>query len=100
MAYALYYDAPGNPERSARRSGDRRQSRCCAYFVQMVTANDVGLRHLDVWQTREQWEEFRDQHVRPAVAAVLERLGIAAPAEVFHEEHVLDLIDLTVPNGR
>ncbi len=99
MAYALYYDAPGNPELYrlvGQEIGDRRPA---GLLVQMVTANDVGLRHLDVWQTREQWEEFRDQHVRPAVAAVLERLGIAAPAGI-PEEHVLDLIDLTVPPGR
>ena len=52
-----------------------------------------GLRHLDVWQSRQQWLTFRDAQVRPAVAAVLTELGIPAPPEP-PEEHELDLVDV------
>jgi hypothetical protein len=91
MTYAFYYDAPGN-ERIYRlvskAIGDERPE---GLIAAVVTKTDSGLRHLDVWQSRQQWLTFRDGQVRPAVAAVLTELGIPAPAEP-PEEHELDLV--------
>jgi hypothetical protein len=93
MTYAFYYDAPGNPaiyQLVGREIGDQEPD---GMVLQVVTATDAGLRHLNVWQSREQWEAFREGTVRPAVRAVLERLGIPAP-ESAPEEHALDLVDI------
>ncbi len=93
MAHAFYYDAPGNPEIYRLVSQEIGPQSPEGLIVQLVTAIDGGLRHLNVWRTREEWEAFRDSRVRPAVAAVLERLGIPAPTE-NPLEYPLDLIDV------
>jgi hypothetical protein len=93
MAYAFYYDAPGNEQIYAlvsRAIGDKRPE---GLIAAVVTKTDGGLRHLDVWQSREQWLTFRDGRVRPAVAAVLADLGIPAPVEP-PQEHELGLVDV------
>jgi hypothetical protein len=94
MAYAFYYDAPGSEQiyrLVSKAIGDERPE---GLIATVVTKTDTGLRHLDVWQSREQWLTFRDGQVRPAVAAVLADLGLPAPAEP-PEEHELDLVDVT-----
>ncbi len=93
MMYAFSYDAPGNPEMYRRISDRIGPARPSGLLVQVVTATGTGLRHLNVWESREQWEAFRDTQVRPAVAAVLGQLGVPAPTEP-PVERPLDLIDL------
>jgi len=61
------------------------------FVVNVVTKTEGGLRHLNVWESREHWEAFRDQRVQPAVAAVLARIGVPVPDGPI-EEHVLDLV--------
>jgi hypothetical protein len=81
MTYAFYYDAPGNEQiyrLVSKAIGDERPE---GLIAAVVTKTDSGLRHLDVWQSRQQWLTFRDAQVRPAVAAVLTELGIPTPAE-------------------
>ncbi len=93
MTYAFYYDAPGNEQMYrlvSKAIGDGRPE---GLIAAVVTKSDSGLRHLDVWQSRQQWLTFRDGQVRPAVAAVLTELGIPAPAEP-PEEYELDLVDV------
>lgn len=93
MTYAFYYDAPGTPEIyrmiGARIGPDRPDG----LLTQVVTSTDTGLRHLNVWQSREQWLRFRDAIVRPAVSAVLTELSVRAPSEP-PVEHQLELVDV------
>ena len=93
MTYAFYYDAPGNEQIYRLVSKAIGSERPEGLIAAVVTKTDSGLRHLDVWQSRQQWRTFRDGQVRPAVAAVLTELGIPAPAEP-PEEHELDLVDV------
>jgi hypothetical protein len=76
MTYAFYYDAPGNPHIYALVNEAIGVDPPAGRLVHLVTTTETGLRHLGVWQSREQWESFRDERVRPAVTAVLARLGI------------------------
>ena len=94
MTYAFYYDAPGNEQIYRLVSKAIGEEHPEGLIAAVVTKTDTGLRHLDVWQSREQWLTFRDRQVRPAVAAVLADLGIPAPAEP-PQEHELDLVDVT-----
>jgi hypothetical protein len=93
MPYAFYYDAPGTPEMYHRVSDRIGPVRPSGLLVQVVTSTGVGLRHLDVWESREQWEVFRDTQIRPAVAAVLQQLGVSAGSE-HPVEQILDLVDV------
>jgi hypothetical protein len=93
MVHTFYYDAPGSPEMyrlvNEQIGGDQPEG----LVVSVVTATEGGLRHLNVWHSREQWESYRDGRVRPAVADVLLRFGIPVPIEP-PQEHPLELVDV------
>ena len=93
MTYCFYYDAPGSPQVYEMVSRELGPDRPDSLVLQLVTRVDGGLRHLNVWDSREQWESFRDDRVRPAVASVLARLGVPAP-DVPPQEHGLELVDV------
>jgi hypothetical protein len=93
MSYAFYYDVPGN-EHSYRLITDTiGDARPDGLVASIVTKIDGGLRHLNVWQSREQWTRFRDRRAQPAVTAVLTGLGIPVPGQL-PEEHELDIVDV------
>ncbi|MGS0683792.1 hypothetical protein ACVBEQ_01345 [Nakamurella sp. GG22] len=91
--YAFYYDVPGTPEMYQLVSRQLGSERPDGLVVQLVTTTESGLRHLNVWQSREQWEQFRDGRVRPAVAAVLATLRLPQSA-LPPDEHPLALVDV------
>lgn len=93
MAYAISYDAPGDPDLYRLVSERIGPEPPDGLMVQVVTATEAGLRHLNVWESKEQWEAFRDGRVRPAVGSVLEQLGIP-PLRQAPAEHELDLVDV------
>lgn len=96
MVYAFFYDAPGTAEVYRRISERIGTDQPPGLIVHVVTSTPRGLRHLNVWQSREQWEAFRDTRVRPAVAYVIGQLGLPAPTEPPIEE-ALDLVDVSSP---
>src|SRR4051794_19942441 len=93
MTYAFYYDAPGNPKIYGMVSERLGSQATRGLVVQVVTSTDHGLRHLQVWESREDWGASRDPRVGPAVRSVLGQLGIPAPVDP-PVEHVLDLVDV------
>ena len=93
MTYAFYYDAPGNPKIYAMVSEQLGSEPPQGLVVQVVTSIGHGLRHLQVWESREEWEAFRDTRVVPAVSTVLTQLAIPAPTGP-PVEHILDLVDI------
>lgn len=52
-----------------------------------------GLRHIAVWESKEQWKRFQAERVGPAVGKVLAGMGITEPPPrpVVTE---LDLVDV------
>jgi hypothetical protein len=49
-----------------------------------VTGTDSGIRVTDVWDSREQFEQFAEEQIGPHTAAV----GITSPPQVaFYEVH-------------
>jgi hypothetical protein len=96
MTYAFYYDAPGTPQTYEMVSRELAAERPEGLVLQLVTRTERGLRHLNVWQSRQQWETFRDRKVRPAVATVLTRMGVPIP-DGPPEEVELDLVDVGPP---
>jgi hypothetical protein len=49
-----------------------------------VTKTDDGIRVVDVWETREQFDKFADEQIGPHSQAV----GIPNPPDIhFHEVH-------------
>jgi hypothetical protein len=69
--------------------------------VLLVAKCDGGLRHFNVWESRQDWERFRQERVGPAVGKVLAAAGITErpPEPVEQRLDVVDIMvrDTTVP---
>ncbi|MGH2668319.1 MAG: hypothetical protein ACRDKJ_12605 [Actinomycetota bacterium] len=61
--------------------------------VHIVVKAAQGLKHLEVWDSKGSWESFRDERVRPAVAAVVSKLGVSEPPPAPAETQ-LDVVDV------
>jgi hypothetical protein len=59
-------------------------------IVHLALTTETGMRHIEVWDTKAQWEKFHTNTVRPAVAEVLAGYGITATGD----EAVVTEIDL------
>jgi len=75
MSYAFQYEIPAD-ERMYRQVragiGDEQPKGLVAHLVVEV---EGGLRHIDVWDSQEDWQHFHDERVEPAVHAVLSAAG-------------------------
>jgi hypothetical protein len=49
-------------------------------IVHVVSQTERGLRYVDVWESREQWERFRDERLHPVLGRVFARIGFQPPA--------------------
>lgn len=67
MPYALQYDAPADEQfyrRVAAEIGDEQPKGLVAH---LVVKRDGGLHHIEVWESKEDWERFRAERVEPAL---------------------------------
>ncbi len=62
--------------------------------LHLVVKRDNGLRHFNVWESRQQWERFQQERVTPAVTKVLSAVGVAEPPP-RPSAHEMELIDIT-----
>lgn len=91
MAYAVAYEVPSN-ERLYHQVKERIGEMPASLKVQLVVTTPSGLRHISVWDTKQDWQEFRDGRIRPAVNGVLAGMGIAEPPAPEEEE--LSVVDV------
>jgi hypothetical protein len=94
MSYAFYYEVPGTEELYRRVKAELGDDRPEGLLVQLVVKSDGGLRHIDVWESRQDWERYRDERVGPAVGKVLAAAGIAErrPQPVERPLEVVDVM--------
>jgi hypothetical protein len=94
MPYAFVHDVPGDAATYAEIRELVLTKVPPGLISHVVLEHDGGLRHVDVWATREDWERFSREEVGPAVAAVLERHGIPreAAVPVTNEPNLVDII--------
>ena len=64
-------------------------------LVHMVVKTSSGLRHIEVWDSIDQHEQFHRDCIEPAVHAVLQSIGLTDMPPP-HKHDTLDLIDLQV----
>ncbi len=93
--YAFTFDAPAGEEMYHRVKAGITDPQPQGLVVHLVVRSEHGLRHTDVWETREDWERYRDQQVRPAVERALLAAGID-PRTPPPESHDLELVDVVV----
>jgi hypothetical protein len=76
MPYAFIQDVPANEriyDQIRPRLGPQVPKGLIAH---VAMKHDAGLRYVDVWETEEDWQRFRDERVDPVVSDVLSGLGI------------------------
>src|SRR4029450_9179431 len=66
MTYAFFYDVPGTEGMYQRIKPEIGQEPPKGLVLHLVTTNDGGLRHLNVWESSEDWERYRQERVGPA----------------------------------
>jgi hypothetical protein len=94
MPYAFFYDVPGDEHIYRKVKAEIGEEQPKGLLVQVVAKrNEGGLRHFNVWESKEDWERFREERVEPAVGNVLSSIGVTeAPPQPPVEE--MDLIDV------
>jgi hypothetical protein len=94
MAYAFFYDVPGDERMYGQVKAEIGEARPDGLIFQLVTKrHEGGLRHINVWDSKEDWLRFQEARVGPAVAKVLSRIGVTeAPPPPRVEE--MDLVDV------
>ncbi|HKY15788.1 MAG TPA: hypothetical protein VJM33_12760 [Microthrixaceae bacterium] len=93
MTYACSYEVPATIEmyhEVCRLIGDDPMEGLTAH---LVTRTEMGLRHLEVWESEAAWRSFHTDRVQPAVHTVLKSVGFEEmPPEPPVE--VLELVDI------
>jgi hypothetical protein len=93
MPYAFFCDVPGTGELYRQVKAELGDEQPEGLVVQLVVESDGGLRHLNVWESRQDWERYRDERVGPAVGKVLAAAGIdRRPPEPVEQR--LDVVDV------
>jgi hypothetical protein len=93
MSYAFFYDVPGDEEMYRLVQARIGESAADGLVVHVVTTTEGGLRHLNVWQSKEHWQRYQRERVAPAVSAVLAAAGISVQGAPPAEQE-LQLIDI------
>ncbi|MGH2758310.1 MAG: hypothetical protein ACRDKJ_01980 [Actinomycetota bacterium] len=91
--YAVDYEVPGDADMYRKVKAQIGEELPSGLVVHFVVRTQGGLRHFEVWDSREAWERFRNDRVRPAVAKVLADVGITGTMPPPHENE-LDVIDV------
>jgi hypothetical protein len=91
MTYAFTYDVPITTEMYARIKegiGPQRPPGLIAHIAYRI---ESGLRYVDVWQTKDDYEAFQAGRLHPVVHPLLqEMLGFVPPEP---PQTMLDLVD-------
>jgi hypothetical protein len=94
MPYAFFYDVPSNERIYQRVKAEIGEEQPRGLLTQMVVKHDKGLRHYGVWESKEQWNQFQHDRVRPAVNKVLATMGFDEPRTppTLEEMELVDVV--------
>ena len=96
MSYAVFYDVPGDEHIYGKVKAEIGDEPAKGLRVQLVAKRDGGgLRHIQVWESKEDWERFQEERVAPAVTKVLAGIGMTEPPPRPPVKE-MNLIDLSV----
>ncbi len=80
MAYAFVQDVPITMEIYEQIKAEIGAEVPRGLIVHVVAQTERGLRYVDVWESKEDWERFRDERVHPTLEQVFARIGFQRPA--------------------
>jgi hypothetical protein len=91
MTYAFTYDVPINAETYDRIKQGLGPERPPGLIAHLAWRTESGLRYVDVWQSKDEWESFTENRLHPVVHPILQdTLGFVPPEP---PRTVLDVID-------
>ena len=93
MPYACFYDVPGDERMYAQVRAEIGEEQPKGLILHMVIKREDGLRHFQVWESRQEWERFQQERVAPAVAKMLAAVGVTDPPP-RPEAQEMELIDI------
>ncbi len=92
MPYVFQYDVPADEHFYRQVAGEIGDEQPQGMLAHLVVKRDGGLRHIGVWESKEDWERFRSDRVIPALEKVFAAAGVAdVPPPVPEQE--LDVVD-------
>jgi hypothetical protein len=75
MTYALMYDVPADEQMYHRVKTAIGDQPADGLVARLVLKTDSGLRHIGVWESRQDWQRYRDERIDPALHTVLSEAG-------------------------
>jgi hypothetical protein len=91
MTYAFTYDVPISTEIYARIKDGIGPVRPPGLIAHLAYRIENGLRYVEVWQAKEDWEAFADDRLHPVVHPLLQdMLGFVPPEP---PRTMLDVVD-------
>lgn len=93
MPYAFHYDVPADEKFYRQVKDEIGDERPKGLVAHVVVKQDGGLRHVQVWESKEDWERFREERVEPALGKVFAAAGFARRPP-RPEEHEMDVVDV------
>jgi hypothetical protein len=98
MPYAFSYEVPITAEIYARIKAGIGPQTPAGLIAHLACRTDQGLRYVEVWQTKDDWEAFEDARIHPVVHPLLqEMLGFIPPEP---PRTMLDVIDVWTAEHR
>jgi hypothetical protein len=92
MTYAFTYDVPINDEIYARIKDGLGTDRPPGLISHLTYRTEAGLRYVDVWQSKDDWEAFAETRLHPVVHPILVDMLGFVPPEPAHT--LLDVVDV------
>ena len=89
MPYAFVQDVASTWEQYELFAAELVEPAPAGLILHVAGPTDEGFRIIDVWESEEAWQDFRDLRLAPAIAALG---GPSRPAPTFrdlHPAHVL-----------
>jgi heme-degrading monooxygenase HmoA len=91
MTYAFTYDVPITAEIYGRIKEGLGPEQPPGLIAHLALQVENGLRYIDVWETKDDFEAFAESRLHPVVHPILEGMLGFVPPEPSHT--VLDVID-------
>jgi hypothetical protein len=92
MPYAFTYDVPITTEIYARIKEGLGPERPPGLIAHLTLQIENGLRYIDVWQSKDDFEAFAESRLHPVVHPILEGMLGFVPPEPSHT--MLDVVDV------
>ncbi len=92
MTYAFTYDVPITTEIYARIKEGLGPERPPGLIAHLTLQIENGLRYIDVWQSKDEFEVFAESRLHPVVHPILEGMLGFVPPEPSHT--MLDVVDI------